>query len=142
MSVPGQAQVEGPDDWSSTGHQPTDPGERGQLSVADRVVERVAGYAVTLVDGALAAPKRVLGVNVGESRPEEEAQVRARVHGSFATVEATIAVRWPASVHQVAADVRTRLRDEVARVAAVEVDYVDIDVVSLSAPQTPVPRVR
>ena len=36
------------------------PEDRGSLSIADRVVERVAGYAATQVDGAAAAPRRLL----------------------------------------------------------------------------------
>ena len=44
---------------------PVPPEERGRLTVADRVVEKVAGYAVTFVMDAAAAPRRVLGVNIG-----------------------------------------------------------------------------
>ena len=45
-------------DAGTTGSAPaaTPPEERGRLTVAERVVERVAGYAATQVDGAAAAP--------------------------------------------------------------------------------------
>ena len=121
---------------------PRDPGERGALSIADRVVERVAGYAVTQVDSAMAAPRRVLGVNVGDARPQEHAAVDAQVHGDTATVQATIAVAWPASVRAVSDAVRRRVREDVGHITGVRVQQVDIDVVSMRAPSQPSPRVQ
>jgi uncharacterized alkaline shock family protein YloU len=122
--------------------QPAPAEERGRLTVSDRVVERVAGYAVVLVDGAAAAPRRVLGVKVADADTDDEANVRARVAGSTATVEASIAVRWPASIHAVADEVRQRIREDVARITGVTVDHVDLDVVSLVAPPAARARVR
>jgi uncharacterized alkaline shock family protein YloU len=111
-----------------------DAAERGSLSVSDRVVERVAGYAVTLVDGASAAPRRVLGVPVGEARDDKEALVDARVDGHTATISTSVAIGWPASVREVAARLRQHVREDVERIAGVRVAHVDIDVVSMSAP--------
>lgn len=116
-----------------------DPAERGSLSVADRVVERVAGYAVSQVEAAMAAPRRVLGVNVGDARPQDSAHVQARVYGDVATVEATIAVHWPASVRSVGDAVRDRVREDVARITGVRVEQIDLEIVSMSAPAA-VPR--
>lgn len=121
---------------------PDDPGERGRLHVADRVVERVAGYAVTQVPDAAAAPRRVLGVRVGEADDDDSANVSARVHGRTVTVHATIAVRWPASVRGVAQQVRDRIREDLGRIVDVQVDHVDIEVVSLAVTTAPVRRVR
>lgn len=53
-------------------------GERGRLTIAEKVVERVAGYTVTQVDGVSAAPRRLLGVTVGEARADTEASVTAQ----------------------------------------------------------------
>jgi uncharacterized alkaline shock family protein YloU len=119
-----------------------DPAERGSLTVADRVVERVAGFAVTLVDGASAAPRRVLGVAVGGSRDDREASVDARVDGQLATVEASVAIGWPASVRTVAARLREQVRADVERITGVRVAHVDIDVVSLTAPTSKRRRVE
>ena len=119
-----------------------DPAERGTLAVADHVVERVAGYAVTLIPDAVAAPRRVLGMNLGDSRPDSAAHVNAQVHGSTASVEATIAVRWPHSVREVTDQVRQRIRDDVAAMTAVNVDHVDIEVVSMSVPTRAKRRVQ
>lgn len=119
-----------------------DPGERGSLTVADRVVERVAGHAVTRVDGASAAPRRVLGVAVGAARESREASVDARVDGHMATVEASVAIGWPASVPTVADQLRQQVRADVERITGVRVAHVDIDVVSLSAPASRRRRVQ
>ena len=119
-----------------------DPGERGLLHVADRVVERVAGYAVTLVPDATAAPRRVLGRSMGQRDADDEAKIRAEVHGGTANVHATIAVRWPASVRAVAQAVRSRIHDDLTLITQVKVDHIDIDVVSLQADITHARRVR
>ena len=119
-----------------------DPGERGSLTVADRVVERVAGYAVTLVEEASAAPRRVLGVTVGSAAADREASVDARVDGHTATVEATVAIAWPASVRTVTARLREQVRADVGRITGVRVAHVDVDVVSMTAPAARPRRVQ
>ena len=116
--------------------------DRGGLTVEDRVVERVAAYAVSLVPGAVAAPHRFLGVAVGDARPDGEVDVRARVDGRTAVVEAVIGVRWPTSVRSVVTQVREAVVREVAATADVQVDHVDVDVVSMTVPAAPQRRVR
>lgn len=123
-----------PGDVGSAFPELGDPAERGTLTVAERVVERVAGHAVTLVDGASAAPRRVLGITVGGAREHREASVEARVDGHTATVEASVAIGWPASVRTVAARLRQQVREDVERITGVQVAHIDIDVVSLTAP--------
>lgn len=118
------------------------PDDAGRLIVAERVVEKVAGFAVMQVPDAAAAPHRVLGFNVGEARPEDTAGVRAEVQDEIASVRATIAVRWPRSVQEVAEEVRRRIRHEVTSQTGVRVDHVDVDVVSLTFPESAEPRVR
>lgn len=117
---------------TAPGADPDQVGDRGNLTVADRVVEKVAGFAVTLVPDAAAAPRRVLGVNVGDSREEGVASVEARVSGDVATVRARIAVRWPRSVPEVADAVRERIRKGVAESTGIRVDHVDLEVTSLN----------
>ena len=120
---------------------PVPPEERGRLTVEDRVVEKVAGYAVMLVTDAAAAPRRVLGVNIGEARPDEAAGVQAQVHDDIASVHVAIAVRWPRSVQKVADDVRERIRSEVTAITGVRVDHIDVEVVSMNLPDSAEPRV-
>lgn len=122
--------------------QQDDPADRGSLTIDDRVVERVAGYAVTLVDGASAAPRRLLGISVGGARPDTEASVQARVDGRAASISATIAVAWPHSVRAVTRRLRETVREDVARMTGVQVAHIDIDVVSFAVPGPPVRRVQ
>ena len=116
------------------------PDERGQLTIDDRVVEKVAGHAVTLVTDAAAAPRRVLGVRIGQAGRRDVASVQAQVHGDIASVQAAIAVRWPRSVREVADAARQRIRSEVTDITGVRVDHVDVEVVSMTTPSAE-PRV-
>ena len=119
---------------------PVPPEGRGQLTVNDRVVEKVAGYAVTFVTDAAAAPRRVLGVKIGEARPQAVASVQAQVQDDIASVHAAITVRWPRPVPHVADEVRERIRSDVRAITGVRVDHVDVEVVSMTLPSTE-PRV-
>jgi uncharacterized alkaline shock family protein YloU len=115
---------------------PIPPENRGRLAVDDRVVEKVAGHAVTFISDAAAAPRRVLGVKVGEARPDDAASVQAEVQGDTAIVHVVIAVRWPTSVQVVADEVRERISTEVTAITGVRVDHVDVEVVSMTLPNS------
>jgi len=117
-------------------HGPLPPEERGRLAVDDRVVEKVAGHAVTFISDAAAAPRRVLGVKVGAARPDDAASVQAEVQGDMANVHVVIAVRWPKPVQKVADEVRERIRAEVTAITGVRVVHVDVEVVSLTLPDS------
>jgi uncharacterized alkaline shock family protein YloU len=117
------------------------PEERGRLTIADSVVEKVAGHAVTFIADAAAAPRRVLGVNLGGARPDDAAIVHVQVHGDVASVEVAIAVRWPRSVQSVADEVRERIRSDVTAITGVRVDHVDVEVVSMTLPDSSARRV-
>lgn len=123
-------------------HSGADPADRGTLTINERVVERVAAYAATQVEHTAAAPRRVLGLNVGSARPEAEPSVTASVHGSTAVVRANVAVAWPQPIRAVADELRRQVRDEVERITGVRVDQVDVEVTSLQVPAPVVPRVR
>lgn len=122
-------------------HAQVPPEERGRLTVDDRIVEKVAGHAVTFVRDAAAAPRRVLGVRIGGARPDDAASVQAQVLGDIASVHVAIAVRWPRSVPDVADEVRERVRSEVGAITGVRVDHVDVEVVSMTLPDASERRV-
>ena len=109
-----------------------EPDSRGSLRIHDRVVEKVAGYAVTTLPDAAAAPRRVLGMTVGAPRPEDEAaKVSAKVYGDSVSVSATVAVSWPSPIRQAADQLGQRIRDDISRHTGLSVDRIDLDVVSL-----------
>jgi uncharacterized alkaline shock family protein YloU len=94
------------------------------------------------VDGVSAAPRRLLGMTVGEARADTEASVTAQVDGAVGTVRATVAIAWPNPVRVVADRLRAAIRDDVALMTDVRVAQVDLDVVSFAAATTPTRRVR
>jgi uncharacterized alkaline shock family protein YloU len=109
-----------------------EPEDRGTLRIHDRVVEKVAGHAVTTIPDAAAAPRRVLGMTVSAARPDDEAaKVTATVHGDSVTVAATVAVSWPSPIRQVVAQLGQRIRDDISLHTGLSVDRIDLDVVSL-----------
>ena len=109
-----------------------EPESRGSLRIHDRVVEKVAGHAVTTIQDAAAAPRRVLGMTVGVARPDDEAaKVTATVYGDSVTVAATVAVSWPSPIRQVVAQLGQRIRDDISLHTGLSVDRIDLDVVSL-----------
>ena len=109
-----------------------EPESRGSLRIHDRVVEKVAGHAVTTIQDAAAAPRRVLGMTVGVARPDDEAaKVTATVYGESVTVAATVAVSWPSPIRQVVAQLGQRIRDDISMHTGLSVDRIDLDVVSL-----------
>jgi uncharacterized alkaline shock family protein YloU len=120
-----------------------EPDSRGSLRIHDRVVEKVAGHAVTTIPDAAAAPRRVLGMSVGAARPDDQAaKVTATVHGDSVTVAATVAVSWPSPIRQVVAQLGQRIRDDISLHTGLSVDRIDLDVVSLRLAEGQGRRVR
>ncbi|RJK94945.1 Asp23/Gls24 family envelope stress response protein [Vallicoccus soli] len=124
---------------------PTPPAERGRLTVAPRVVERVAAAAAARVPGAGGVRHGVLGALGGlggDAADPRTADVGARVDGDVAVVSLALSVRWPEDVRRVVAAVREAVRTEVARTCAVRVLRVDVEVLRLDASVPDRPRVR
>ena len=103
-----------------------DPGHRGRLVVADRVVEKVASIAAAEVDGVVASGSGLGGL-LGHRYPRADATIageRARVH-----VE--VAVSWPMPLAQVAAAVRQQVRRRLDELVGLAVDAVDVTAATL-----------
>lgn len=119
--------------------------EWGRISVADSVVARLAARAAVEVDDVGAAARRLLGKEVsGDSlggglgklgmRSSELGVLpscSAQVDGHLAFVTIILSVRYPASVRQVAAAVRTHVIGRVGQLTGLQVVEVDIKVPSL-----------
>ncbi len=98
-----------------------EPGGRGRLVVADRVVERIATIAAREVPGVTPAGS-ALGRAVGRRYPKADAQVA----GDRVRITVEVAVAWPASLVDVTAGVRDIVRSRLGELAGLQVDTVDV----------------
>ncbi|WP_433090075.1 Asp23/Gls24 family envelope stress response protein [Dactylosporangium sp. CA-052675] len=105
----------------------------GSITVAERVVAKLASRAALELPGAAAAPRRVLG----RATPKAS----ARVEGDVAVIDLELSVRWPASVPRVTADVRRHVRERLTSLTGLTIAEVRIVVTDL-ATATPSSRVR
>jgi uncharacterized alkaline shock family protein YloU len=122
-----------------------EPGEggsqaAGELTIDDRVVEKVARQAVREVDRAGGVSRTLLGVPIGSD--DDDAQVTARVDGPVATVQVRMAVLYPNPIRRVADETRLHICRRVHDVTGLEVPEVDITVTRLSSQRVAGARVR
>ena len=125
--------------------------ELGRIDVSESVVARLAARAAVEVDDVGAAAPRLLGVDlssggldkvgVRSSSLGELPSTSATVDGTLAFLKLTMSVRYPASVRQVAASVRSHVRERVGELTGLQVLEVDITVPALVSASARRPRV-
>lgn len=135
-----------PSDESSIGET-----ELGRIDVAESVVARLASRAAAEVDDVGAAAPRLLGVDLSSAGLDKVGvrssslgglpSASATVDGSLAFLKLTMSVRYPASVRQVAAAVRSHVRERVGELTGLQVLEVDITVPALVSASARRPRV-
>lgn len=101
----------------------SEPGARGTLQIADKVVERIAAHTASLVDGVVEVGSG-LDKFVGRRLPKASGDV----HGDRVRVSVDIAVRWPLDVADVARVVRRDVSVAVSQLAGMQVLGVDVSV--------------
>lgn len=101
----------------------TDPGERGTLTVKDRVVERLATRAALDTDGVLAR-SQTLDKLTGRSLP----RVRVAISGDRVRAGLDVAARWPMPLPELTAAVRTNVARALTSFAGLQVDGIDVTV--------------
>ena len=109
--------------------RPTDPAERGTLTVHDRVVERCAAYTARLVEGVVTY-RETLDRATGRRLP----RVNADVAGTVVAVDVDIAVVWASSLDAVCAQVRDTVRDQLGEQMGLDVSSVDVTVKRIVRP--------
>jgi len=122
-------------------------GDLGRLRIHDRVVEKIAGQAAREVAGAGSARPRVLGrslpgFGVRRTDLDAAANASASIEGSVTRIELSISVRWPASIPEVTAQVRDRVRTRVSDLTGLRVQEVGITVTDLVTDRPPGRRVH
>ncbi|WP_432513212.1 hypothetical protein [Kineococcus sp. SYSU DK001] len=127
------------------GETTADPGDRGRLVVADRVVVRVAAAAAATVpgsvrtrdaDAARTGADRSVGARVGARVGTAVDSVLNRSYpvaectraGNRVRVGVQVAAQWPTPAADLAARVRTEVVDQLSRLAGVVVDSCDVTV--------------
>jgi len=103
--------------------------ERGELILAERVVEKIVTQAVAEVDQAVGASRGRL--RVGRTRAAPRARVAARLDGDIVSVRVVMSVLWPASVPAVTQRVRERIARQLLELASLRLAEVEIDVADL-----------
>jgi uncharacterized alkaline shock family protein YloU len=125
--------------------------ELGTIAIADGVVTKIAARAAAENPDAGAAAARMLGraIPAADRMPgvrnidlEALPKTTVQVDGSKAFITLELSVRWPASIPEVTAQVRSHVRDRVRQLAGLDVDEVHIVVADLATDITPPPRVR
>jgi uncharacterized alkaline shock family protein YloU len=142
-------------EWRETGDQDAELALVGQtdlgtITIADRVVTKIAACAAAEHPDAGAAATRMLGravpgagyLGVRGTDLDRLPSTSVEIDGSKAFVNLEISVRWPASVLEVTEQVRHRIQHRVSELAGLQVDEVHIVVSDLATDLTPPPRVR
>ncbi|HWC83172.1 MAG TPA: Asp23/Gls24 family envelope stress response protein [Pseudonocardiaceae bacterium] len=110
-----------------------EPAERGQTTIATRVVERIAARVVGECQDVGGAGSSLLGISLSSARQDGDAEVSARLHGQRAvSLTVRCSVPYPRSVRQATTQLRERLTDRVGELTGMTVRRVDITVTALT----------
>lgn len=109
----------------------TVPGQRGQTTIADRVIARIATRAVAEVGQTGGAARQLTGLALGRQAGQGAARVSARVSGNLAMIEVRLSLAYPAPVRSLTREVRRHVMERVCALAGIEVRHVDIEVAGL-----------
>ena len=113
-----------------------EPELRGDLDIADGVVEKIATAALGEVPDLGGAARRVLGVALGSDEPDGRPNVTATVSGASVVLDVAASVAYPAPVAPTADRARAHVIDRVGELTGLRVERVDIKVTALTRPQT------
>ncbi|GAA1672210.1 hypothetical protein GCM10009765_21990 [Fodinicola feengrottensis] len=103
----------------------------GTTTIANRTVERIAGHAITELDGVGGSARRVLGVALGNENLDASANVAATVTGNSVVLTVQLSVSYPQSVTRTSEDARTHLMRRIHDFTGLAVSRVDITVTAL-----------
>jgi uncharacterized alkaline shock family protein YloU len=106
-----------------------DPGERGNLIIKDRAVQRIAQAAALSVPGVVPAAQstNTLNAALGRAYP----RVDCEVAGGRVRAEVEIVGLWPTPAPQLGAQVRQTVTDQLQRLAGLRVDAVDVTIAKM-----------
>jgi uncharacterized alkaline shock family protein YloU len=110
------------------------PNERGTTTIADEVVEKIAGFATREVEGiydlggdvarVFASVKERIGL--GDKDDDSDRGVTVRLEGKNANIKIVIVIEYGYVVYTVCEQVRTKVIDKVESLLGLDVTAVDI----------------
>lgn len=106
------------------------PEQRGQTTIADRVVARLAAQAAAEVEQAGGTAPRLMGVTRGRAGTGTP-RASARVDGRLATIGIRLSLTYPAPVRALTREVRRHIAERVTALTDLQVRQVDIEVTHL-----------
>ncbi len=116
---------------------PLEAGQRGALHVREKVVDRIAAHAATTTAGVVAHSSG-LGRVTGLDLP----RIETTLAGGHVRARVRIAVAWLPVLPDTAAAVRTHVTEQLATLAGLTVDAVDVAVVAVVHDTTTFPATR
>jgi uncharacterized alkaline shock family protein YloU len=115
-----------------------EPAERGNTTLADKVVEKIAAHAATEVEHASGLRRHVAGRELGT----RSVRASATLDGHVAVLRLELAVDYPTPVKTVTRTVRAHVARTVEQLCGLRVDHLDITVAALRRPDTERSRVQ
>lgn len=112
-----------------------EPGQRGSLKIADRVVEKIATAAAAEVDGVQRSTASGIDGAFEDALGRALPKASATVAGNHVTVRLQIETVWPLPLAQTAKTVRDHVRERLTFLVGFQVDRVDVTIAKVSAPQ-------
>lgn len=133
MTTPTSHPLDPPGISAGPAGSPAPPADRGDLVIAEQVVQKIGATALGDVDGVGGSARRVLGVALGSDDPGGTARVAAHVDGGLVTLDVTCSVAYPRSVREVTERARAHLIERVGALTGLRVAQVDITVTALTS---------
>ena len=109
------------------GRTSVDPAHRGQVSLNDRVVEKIAGQAATEVATAGGHSGGFLGIG-GEANLATRPEVSVTTSGRTVALSLRLGLAYPASIRESTESVRRHVASRVESLTGLAVRRLDIDV--------------
>lgn len=112
------------------------PDERGSLTIADKVVERIASIAAREIEQV--TDSRAGWTGMYRNLP----RATAKVAGGRARIGVEVAAAWPSSLPAVSAQVRDRVSGQIESLTGVSVVAVDVTIADVVHLESNARRVR
>lgn len=111
------------------------PGQRGELSIDPKVVEKIAAHAAGEIEEVGGAARRTLNVAVGSDDEADRARVEAPIDGRTVVMGVQCSIAYPNPVAAVSQRLREHLTSRIG-------ELTDLDVAQSDAADSTIPRMR